>query len=144
MAHMRERHNGKALVKFDLTAEGKVGQVQLLVPAAGEVAFKRAPDKPEEVVPVAMTEAEMSRYVGRYEMKAPPLEVSIELVGGKLKGIIPGQPVATLVPVGPNRFRVVVEGALGEIFAQFEMDGAKAKSMIIEQAGMKFALMPKP
>jgi hypothetical protein len=38
----------------------------------------------------------------------------------------------------------VVEGAPGEIFAQFEMDGAKAKSMIIEQAGMKFTLMPKP
>jgi CubicO group peptidase (beta-lactamase class C family) len=143
MAHMRERHNGKALIKFDLNAEGKVGQVQLVIPAAGEVAFKRAPDKPEDVASVAMTEAEMSRYAGRYEMKAPPLEVNVEVVGGKLKGTIPGQPVATLVPVGPNRFRVVVEGAPGEIFAQFEMDGAKAKSMTIEQAGMKFTLMPK-
>jgi hypothetical protein len=38
---------------------------------------------------------------------------------------------------------VVVEGAPVEIFAQFEMADGKPKSMTIEQAGMKFTLLPK-
>jgi hypothetical protein len=65
------------------------------------------------------------------------------MVGGKLKSVIPGQPVGTLVPVAANRFKVFVEGAPGEIFMQFEMAEGRPKSVTIEQAGMKFVLMPK-
>jgi hypothetical protein len=65
------------------------------------------------------------------------------MVGGKLKSVTPGQPVAALVPVGLNRFRVVVDGSPGEIFAQFEMAEGKPKSVTIEQGGMKFTLLPK-
>jgi hypothetical protein len=65
------------------------------------------------------------------------------MVGGKLKGVIPGQPVSTLVPVAANRFKVVVEAVPVEIFAQFEMAEGKPKTLTIEQAGMKFTLLPK-
>jgi CubicO group peptidase (beta-lactamase class C family) len=142
-ARMKEHHLGKGFVTFTLNAEGKVDEAKLTMPGAGEIEFKRAPEKAEDVAGISLSEDELKRYLGKYEMKAPPLEVSIEMVGGKLKSVIPGQPVATLVPVGLNRFRVVVEDAPIEIFAQFEMADGKPKSVIIEQAGMKFTLLPK-
>jgi CubicO group peptidase (beta-lactamase class C family) len=142
-ARMKEHHLGKGFVTFTLNAEGKVDEAKLTMPGAGEIEFKRAPEKAEDVAGISLSEDELKRYLGKYEMKAPPLEVSIEMVGGKLKSVIPGQPVATLVPVGLNRFRVVVEDAPVEIFAQFEMADGKPKSVIIEQAGMKFTLLPK-
>ena len=61
----------------------------------------------------------------------------------RLRGTIEGQPTATLVPISENRFKVVVDGAQGEIFAQFDMAEGKVKSMTIEQSGMKLALTPK-
>ena len=88
-------------------------------------------------------EEEVKNYLGAYEVKAPPLEISIEMIGGKLKGVIPGQPVATLVPVAADRFKVVVEGATAEIFVQFDMDSNKPKSMTLEQGGARFTLLPK-
>jgi CubicO group peptidase (beta-lactamase class C family) len=140
---MREHNLGKGFVTFTLNAEGKVDEVKLSMQGAGDIEFKRAPDKPEDVAGISLSEDELKKFAGEYEMKAPPLEVSIEMVGGKLKSVIPGQPVATLVPVGPARFRVVVEGAPIEIFAQFEMAAGRPKTMTIEQAGVKFTLLPK-
>jgi CubicO group peptidase (beta-lactamase class C family) len=140
---MREHHLGKGFVSFTLNAEGKVDEAKLTMPGAGEIEFKRAPEKPEEVAGISLSEDELKKYVGKYEMKAPPLDISIEMIGGKLKGVRPGQPVSTLVPVGPNRFKVVVEGASGEIFAQFEMAEGKPKSITIEQSGMKLTMLPK-
>ena len=34
-----------------------------------------------------------------------PVKVSVEMVGGKLKAVVPGQPVYDLVAVAPTRFR---------------------------------------
>ena len=65
------------------------------------------------------------------------------MVGGKLKGVIPGQPVGTLVPVAPARFRIVVDGAPVEIYAQFEVAADKVKSLTIEQGNMKLNFAPK-
>src|SRR5215216_3789518 len=140
---MRERHLGKGFVSFTLNHEGKVDEAKLTMQGAGEIEFKRAPEKAEDVAAISLSEEELKKYLGKYEMKAPPLEVSIEMVGGKLKSVIPGQPVATLVPVAANRFKVIAEGAAVEIFAQFEMADGKPKSVTIEQAGMKFTLLPK-
>lgn len=140
---MREHHLGKGFVTFTLNAEGKVDEAKLTMPGAGDIEFKRAPEKREEVAALSLSEDELKKYQGKYEMKAPPLEVSIEMIGGKLKSVIPGQPVGALVPVGPNRFKIVVEGVPVEIFAQFEMAEGKPKSMTIEQAGMKFTLLPR-
>jgi len=138
-ATWRDKTIGKMLVNFTVNAAGKVDEVRI----ENLATFKRAADKAEDIAGLSLSEADLKKYLGKYEMKTPPLEVSVEMVGGKLKGVIPGQPVSTLVPVGPNRFRVVVEGAPVEIFAQFEMADGKPKSMTIEQAGMKFTLQPK-
>jgi len=57
--------------------------------------------------------------------------MSVELVGGKLKGVIPGQPVASLAPVSADRF--TVEGAPISIFVQFKLAEGKVSSLTVEQ-----------
>jgi CubicO group peptidase (beta-lactamase class C family) len=138
-ANWRDKTIGKMLVNFTVNAAGKVDEIRI----ENLTTFKRAADKVEDIAGLSLSEADLKKYLGKYEMKTPPLEVSVEMVGGKLKGVIPGQPVSTFVPVGPNRFRVVVEGAPVEIFAQFEMADGKPQSMTIEQAGMKLKFLPK-
>jgi CubicO group peptidase (beta-lactamase class C family) len=142
-ATMTNESFGTALVNFNLDAQGKISDLKINTPAASDLVFKRAPEKAKEVVAVSMSEADLKKYLGKYASAAPPIEVSVEMVGGQLKGIIPGQPVANFIPIAPNRFKVVVEGAPVEIFTQFDMADGKVKSMTIEQGGMKLILMPK-
>ncbi len=136
----RARLVGKSLVTFTLNAAGKVDEIK--VENFGD--FKRAPDKAPEVVATAMSESDMMKYVGKYEVKQPPLDISIEMIGGKLKAVIPGQPVGTLVPIAQDRFKVSFAEAPVEIYVQFEMAGDKPKTATIEQGGMKFTMLPKP
>ncbi|MEW6208997.1 MAG: DUF3471 domain-containing protein, partial [Acidobacteriota bacterium] len=143
-ARMRDRQFGKILVSFTINAQGKVESLKFNTPAASDLVFARAPEKASDTAGLAMSEDALKKYVGKYESKAPPVEISIEMVGGKLRGVIQGQPTATLVPVAENRFKVVVEGAPVEIFAQFEMADGKAKSLTVEQSGVKLTLTPKP
>ncbi|HET9529596.1 MAG TPA: serine hydrolase, partial [Blastocatellia bacterium] len=120
-ATWRDPTIGKLLVNFTLDTAGKVDEIRI----ENLTGFKRAAEKAEEIAGLSLSEDDLKRYLGKYEMKTPPLEVSIEMIGGKLKGVIPGQPVSTLVPVAQDRFRVVVEGAPVEIYAQFEMADGK-------------------
>jgi hypothetical protein len=126
-ATWRDRTLGKGLVTFTLNASGKVEAVKV----QNLTDFKRQPEKPAAAAGVALSEAGLKKFAGRYELTAPPLEVSIELVGGKLKAIIPGQPVATLVPVSADRF--TVEGAPVAVFVQFKLVDGKVSAMTIEQ-----------
>jgi CubicO group peptidase (beta-lactamase class C family) len=123
----RDRTLGKGLVTFDLNAQGKVDSIN--IQSLGE--FKRAPDKPATVAGLTLSEADLKKYTGKYELKAPPLEMSVELVGGKLKAMLPGQPVVTLVPVSANRFQV--EGAPVSAFVNFKVSGGKVTSLTVEQ-----------
>jgi hypothetical protein len=68
--------------------------------------------------------------------------MSVELVGGKLKATVPGQPVYTLVPVAANRFSI--EGAPAGFFIQFEMAEGKVKSLsLIQGSAPSLTLLPK-
>jgi hypothetical protein len=130
---------GKSLVTFTLNNLGKVEEVKMQ--PLGD--FKRAPDAPAAVAGVTLSEGELKKFTGKFALESPPLEVSIELVGGKLKAMVPGQPVYTLVPVGPVRFQI--EGAPAGFFIQYELDGSRVKSLTIEQgAGPSIMLRPKP
>jgi hypothetical protein len=143
-ANLTDAVLGKVMVLFTLNTAGKVDEMTLaLGPAGGDIAFKRAPDKTEAPPEVAMSEDELRRFIGRYELKAPPLEISVEMLAGKLKAMVPGQPVADLVPIGPTRFKVEVAGAPPSIFVDFELSEGKVKQMTLEQAGMKFIFLPK-
>jgi len=126
-ATWRDRTLGKSLITFTLSAQGKVEAVKIQNMAD----FKRAPDKPPSVAGVTLSEADLKKFTGRYELKSPPLEMSVELVGGKLKAVIPGQPVASLAPVSADRF--TVEGAPVSIFVQFKLAEGKVSSLTVEQ-----------
>ncbi|HXG65927.1 MAG TPA: serine hydrolase [Blastocatellia bacterium] len=136
----KDRTLGKGLVTFTLNSEGKVDELK--IPTL-QATFKRAPDAARPEAAVSLSEADLRKFVGKYAMQAPPIEVSIELVGGKLKAVVPGQPVHTLVPVAANKFRI--DGAPEGFFVQFEMVGDRVKSMTLAQGqGPSFTLLPKP
>src|SRR5262245_29339827 len=138
-ATWRDRVLGKALVTFALNASGKVESVNI----QNLTDFKRQPDKAATAASVAIDEAALKKFTGRYELKSPPLEVSIELLGGKLKAVLPGQPVATLAAVSADRF--TVEGAPVSIFVQFKLASGKVSAMIIEQgSNPPLTFTPKP
>ena len=90
----------------------------------------------------SLTCLDLTKFAGKYEAKVPPIEISIEIVGGLLKAIVPGQPVYTLTPVSSARFRI--EGAPAGFFVQFERADGKVKSMTVEQGqGVSLTLAPK-
>ena len=129
---------GKALVTFTLNSQAKTNALDI---ADMGLAFKRS-DEAKAAAAISMSEADLKKFAGKYEMKGSPIEVTIEIVGGKLKAAVPGQPVYTLVPVAANRFQI--EGAPEGYFVQFDATGDRAKSLTIEQgAGPKLTLTLK-
>jgi CubicO group peptidase (beta-lactamase class C family) len=131
----------KVLMSFALNAQGKVETLTLNLPGVAEYPFKRAADT-ATTASVSLGEEELKKFAGKYELKTPPVEVSVEIVGGKLKAMVPGQPVYTLVPVAANRFSV--EGAPSGFFIQFEMVEGKVKSLtLIQGSGPSLVLLPK-
>lgn len=139
-ATFRAAGESKAFVTFSLNAQGKPDEVTLEI--ARDYPFKRVPDEVKPTTSIALSEAELRSFAGVYESKAPPVEMSLEMVGGKLKAILPGQPAYTLIPVAANRFSV--EGLPAGFFVQFERSGAGIKNVtLIQGAGPSVVLLPK-
>jgi len=136
----RSRALGKALVTFTLNARGAIDEMKL---PDLQLSFKRGPDAADTTPGVKLSESDLSKLAGKYEAKVPPIEISLEMVGGLLKAVVPGQPVYTLTPMSSTRFRI--EGAPAGFFIQFEMADNKVKSMTIEQGpSVSLTLLPKP
>ncbi|PWT89381.1 MAG: serine hydrolase [Blastocatellia bacterium] len=134
----RDPMQGKGFVSFRLNPQGRVESVNI----ENISDFTRVPEPagPTSVVP--MNETELKKFVGKYALATPPLEISIELIGGVLKANVPGQPLYSLTPVGANRFRL--EGAPAGFFAQFEMLDGKPKSLTLVQGERpSIVLLPK-
>ncbi len=130
-----------AYMTFALNAQGKTETLTLNLPGVADYPFKRTPETAATAA-VSVSEEELKKFAGKYELKTPPVEVSVEIVGGKLKAVVPGQPVYTLVPVAPNRFSI--EGAPSGFFVQFEMAEGKVKSLtLIQGSGPSLTLLPK-
>jgi hypothetical protein len=123
----RDPVQGKAFINFRLNTQGRAQVLSL----EGLSEFTRVADPAEAVSTVTMSEADLKKFVGKYALAAPPLEVSIEMIGGSLKANVPGQPLYSLVPVASNRFKL--EGAPAGFFAQFEVVDGKPKSMTLVQ-----------
>lgn len=141
-ARWRDPLFGKTLVTFRLDPRGKAEEVMAALPGMSDAVFKRTAEKAGAVPAIALSETDLQRFVGRYVLDAPPLEISVELVGGRLKAVVPGQPVYTLVPVAPTRFQI--QGAPAGFFIQFDLAEGKVKSLTLEQGpGPKFTFRPK-
>jgi len=129
-----------AYLTFALNAQGKIDTLTLNLPGVAAYPFKRQPET--LTAAVSLSETELRRFTGQYESKTPPIELSVEMVGGKLKAVVPGQPVYTLVPLAANRFSI--EGAPAGFFVQFEMAESKVKSLtLIQGSGPSLTLSPK-
>ncbi len=131
---------GEAFVTFTLNAQGKVGEMKVQNLAD----FKRAADTPATAAAaaIALSEEQLKQFTGKFGLENAPVEVNIELVGGRLKATVPGQPIYTLAPVSPTRFRI--EGAPAGFFMQYELAGGKVKSLTVEQgSGPGLTLLPK-
>lgn len=130
-----------AFVTFALNAQGKIETLTLNLPGVAEYPFKRAAAETTATAAVSLSEEELKKFAGKYEMKTPPVEVSIEMVGGKLKAMVPGQPVYSLVPIAANRFSI--EGAPSGFLIQFDMAEGKVKSLtLVQGAGPSLVLLP--
>jgi Domain of unknown function (DUF3471) len=123
----RDRVEGKGIVTFRLNSQGKVESVNM----ENLSEFTRAAEEPATVSGITVSESDLKKLVGKYALETPPLEITIELIGNSLKANVPGQPLYTLVPVAADRFRL--SGAPDGFFAQFELDGDKAKSLTLVQ-----------
>jgi CubicO group peptidase (beta-lactamase class C family) len=135
----RDRMEGKGFVSFTLNRQGKIERMK--IEEIGD--FTRGPEKAEAAASIALSEDDLKKFMGKYAMESPPLEISIEFIGNRLKAIVPGQPVYTLVPVAANRFRL--DGAPEGFLAQFDMLGGKPKSLtLIQGSGPSFVLQAKP
>ncbi|HSB12355.1 MAG TPA: serine hydrolase [Blastocatellia bacterium] len=135
----RARSLGKALVTFTLNARGAIDEMNL---PDLQVSFKRGPDAADATPGLKLSEADLNKFAGKYAAKVPPIELSVEMVGGLLKAVVPGQPVYTLTPVSPVRFRI--EGAPAGFFIQFEVADGRVKSMTVEQGpNVSLTLTPK-
>jgi CubicO group peptidase (beta-lactamase class C family) len=142
-ATMKDRSLGKPFVNFTLNASGKVDEMKLVTGPAGEIAFKPAPEKTDETAALTLSEDEMKKLTGKFEMQTPPIEISVELIGGKLKATVPGQPIYTLVPLSPVRFKIA--GVPDGFFIEYQVAEGRVKSLTIEQPpGLKMTFMPKP
>lgn len=134
----RDRMEGKNFVNFRLDSKGKIEEMKI-----EEIAdFKRAPEKAEAVAGLTLSEAELKKFVGKYALESPPVEVSIEMIGNSLKAIVPGQPVYTLVPVAANRFRP--DGAPEGFLLQFDLPEGKPKRLtLVQGSGPSFVLQSR-
>ncbi len=130
----RDRILGKSLLRFSLDNEGKVAELN--VENIGD--FSRMPEIADTTAAVALSEAELRKFVGKFSSETLPIEVSVELVGGSLKATVPGQPTYTLIPLTESRFRI--GGAPPGYFAEFTVEGGDVTGLIMEQPNITLRL----
>jgi CubicO group peptidase (beta-lactamase class C family) len=136
-AKPRERHQDPFFFTARVSRRGKVEEAKIENPA-GTATFRYEEEAPPAVV---LSEAELAKFAGVYSLAVPPLEITVELVAGKLKANVPGQPATTLVPVSPVRFKV--EGAPAGTFVTFELADGQVKAVEVESGGAKLTFKPK-
>jgi CubicO group peptidase (beta-lactamase class C family) len=126
----RQRHQGKTLLTFGLDADGKVDEMKVEDLAA----FKRKPETSDTTPGVQLAEADLPRYTGSFTAKGLPVTAEVQVVGGRLKLTIEGQPPYTLVPVTPTRFRLTGPADLpAGFFLDYSMAGDDVKSVTLVQ-----------
>lgn len=130
-ADWREKHQGKAFVTFALGPDGKTTEVAV----ENLAEFKRAPEKADSVPRIAISEADMAKYAGKFESKVPPVTIEVQVMGGSLKAAMEGQPLYTLVPVSATRFQLTSAsgGMPGGYFLDYKLNGDKVASVILVQ-----------
>ena len=78
--------------------------------------------------------SELQKLAGSYELSGQPMVIEIEIIDGALKATVPGQPVYTLVPESPLRFRLTgPPGMPAGFYVEFEKARDRAVALTLEQ-----------
>jgi CubicO group peptidase (beta-lactamase class C family) len=131
-ANWRARNLGRAFVSFRLGATGKAEELVMDLGGA-PTAFKRRPEMADTTAGVTLAAADLRKYIGTFQSAAPPVSITVEEVGGRLRVTVPGQPQYTMVPVTPTRFKLVGPNVPAGFFLVYAMDGSAVKSVTLEQ-----------
>ena len=125
----RQRRLGKAYVTFTLDGAGKVDEMKV----PGLVDFKRKPETADTVPGVRLAEAELARYAGAFASSSLPVTAEVQVVDGRLKLTVPGQPAYTLVPVTATRFRLTGQDVPAGFFLDYVIDGGRVQRVTLVQ-----------
>jgi len=126
----RQRHQGKTLVTFDLDADSKVDEMKVQDLAD----FTRKPEVTDTTPGVHIAEADLPKYTGSFAATGLPVTAEVQVVGGRLKLTVEGQPPYTLVPVTPTRFRLTGPPDMpAGFFLDYTMAGDSVKSVTLVQ-----------
>jgi hypothetical protein len=91
---------------------------------------------------IAVGEAELARWVGRYAGESLPIEARVTEAKGKLRIEFPGETSFLLVPVSADTFQAV--GVLG-VFVTFERaEGKPVRLRILKPGGDELVLVARP
>src|SRR5206468_4080171 len=101
----RGGHFPKGFATFRLTPKATVEELKFEITGMGDWIAERTEEK-DATPAIILSKEELRKFIGKYESKNPPLEVSIEMVGDRLKGVAAGLPTVTLMPLKPTRFKL--------------------------------------
>lgn len=126
---------GRSFVTFTHDHEGKISELTLQ--GVGE--FRREPDLVEAEDAVALDEAALRRFIGRYTADAPPIDLAIEWLDGRLHAVLPGQPAHAMAATAPTSFRLT--GIPVEVTLDFEVADGNVTAVRLTQQGQTFRLV---
>jgi hypothetical protein len=122
------------MVQFTLGNDGKVAEMDI----ENLAEFERMPEMGDTTAMVALTAADLEKFTGVYVLEAPPIEMTVDLIGDALKLTVPGQPTYTLIPLSESRFRI--GGAPAGYFVEFDNNGS---ALTVEQPNVTLKLTRK-
>jgi hypothetical protein len=132
----KQRHVEPFFLTFQVGRDGKPASAKM-DGQFGSATFNYQDEGPKAI---ALSEDELKKFVGEYVLDTPPLELTIELVGGKLKASLAGQPATTLVPIESSRFKI--EGPpVG--YVAFELVDGHVQNIQIDTKSVKLTFVPK-
>jgi CubicO group peptidase (beta-lactamase class C family) len=138
----RDRTLGKTFVSFRLGATGKPEELAMDLGGA-PTTFKRRPETADTTAGVVLAASDIRKYIGNFQSAAPPVVITVEEVGGRLRMTLSNQ-AFTMVPVTPTRFKLVGTNIPAGFFLVYAMDADKVKSVTLEQPAPRPSLTLSP
>ena len=137
-ATARDKTLGKMFLTFGVNAVAEVDGFRLegmdgLLPEE-RPDFRRSTPPADSAPGIALSEADMRKIAGSYQVPGQPMVVEIEMIDGELKATVPGQPIYTLVAESPLRFRMTgPPGMPAGFYVEFERRGEEIVGATLHQ-----------
>jgi CubicO group peptidase (beta-lactamase class C family) len=139
-AAWRERRLGKMLVTFVLNSEGKVEEMRIPDLAT----FTRKPEPADTSAGIQLAGSDLERYTGAFASSSLPVSAEVQVVEGRLRLTVPGQPVYTLVPMTSTRFRLTGQDVPAGFFLDYVFASGRVKEVTLVQPAPQPSLLLQP